>query len=293
MSSDPFGDSPAVGMIAPLYSIVIPCYNEQSSIAHLLAEVHAVLQRLTPAYEIVIVDDGSTDATLELLEAMARQDSRVRVLGWRRNRGQAAALYHGLHAARAPTVVTMDGDGQNDPADIPILLRALDECDMVVGIRTQRRDTSLRRLLSRIANGVRARLLGDGFADSGCALKAFRCEVVDSLLPIRTLYSFMPALALAGGFRVSQCPVHHRERRGGVSSYGLWKFLWRPAVDLVGVWWFSRSRFSFPSPRPGILPFHVPVDDAAGALRSGVCIFRSGTAGADPSAVRGETRTQA
>jgi hypothetical protein len=138
----------------------------------------------------------------------------------------------------------MDGDGQNDPADIPALVALLDAADMVVGIRTGRRDSFLRRAMSKFANAIRGRMLDDRMQDSGCALKVFRREVVSVLLPLKTLYSFMPALAKAGGFRLAELPVHHRPRQGGTSSYGFVAFLWKPAVDLVGVWWFRKRSFA-------------------------------------------------
>jgi glycosyltransferase involved in cell wall biosynthesis len=162
------------------------------------------------------------------------------------NQGQAAALYRGMRLAGAPVIVTLDGDGQNDPADIAPMLARLAEsgADMVAGVRVQRNDSWLRRRMSRIANRVRSRILRDGVRDTGCGLKAFRREVVDAFLPIRTLYSFMPALAVAAGFRVVEQPVGHRARRADVSKYGLGVMLWRPLLDLLGVWWFTRRRFA-------------------------------------------------
>jgi hypothetical protein len=126
------------------------------------------------------------------------------------------------------------------PADIPRLLAALETADMVVGIRQNRQDSGLRRRISRLANAVRSRVLRDGVRDSGCALKAFRREVVGALIPLRTLYSFMPAMAAASGFVVVQVPVQHRARQGGRSNYGLRVFLWRPLLDMLGMWWFTR-----------------------------------------------------
>ena len=134
----------------------------------------------------------------------------------------------------------MDGDGQNAPADIPVLLQHLEQADLVCGIRAERNDSTLRRWMSRLANRVRGRLLGDGMLDSGCALKVMRREVVSALVPIRTLYSFIPALAVAAGFRVAEVPVHHRSRNGGRSNYGLRAFVLMPLVDMLGLLWFRR-----------------------------------------------------
>jgi glycosyltransferase involved in cell wall biosynthesis len=236
------GDSPEI-------SVVIPFYNEEQCAGFVIDEVRTVLDSIGRPYEVVAIDDGSKDGTLAALKASARDDPRFRILTWQPNRGQAAALYWGLHQARGAAIVTMDGDGQNDPAEIAGLLAGLGEADMVVGIRANRKDSWLRRRMSRVANAVRGRILRDHVRDSGCALKAFRREVVGSFIPLQTLYSFMPALAVAGGFRLAQREVHHRPRHGGTSSYGLWKMLWRPLLDLLGVWWFTRRRFALPVER--------------------------------------------
>ena len=232
---------------APALSVVIPFHDEEASARFVVEELRAELDRLGRSFEIVAVDDGSTDRTREILEALARDDARVRVLRSDRNQGQAAALFWGLREARAPIVVTMDGDGQNDPTGIALLLEGLNDADMVVGIRAHRHDSWSRRAMSRLANAVRGRLLGDRLRDGGCALKVMRREVVESFLPIRTLYSFMPAFAVAAGFRIAEREVAHRERRGGASSYGLRQFLWLPLLDLFGVLWFLRRRIVLPS----------------------------------------------
>ena len=233
----------------PDISIVIPFFNEEGSVESVLEEVKQVVEEMGSAYEILAIDDGSVDGTREALERCARVNPRLRVLGASVNQGQAAALFWGLQNAWAPIVVTMDGDGQNDPADIPALLEELSHADMVVGIRATRHDSWLRRAMSNLANAVRGTLLGDHMKDSGCALKVFRREVVAAFLPIKTLYSFMPSLALAAGFRLSERNVRHRPRKGGTSNYGLKKMLWLPLLDLAGVWWFTRRRFNLSSRR--------------------------------------------
>jgi len=156
------------------------------------------------------------------------------------NRGQGAALYRGLQEAAGEVVITLDGDGQNHPGDIPILLELLESSDLVCGIRAERQDSWLRRSMSRLANTVRGWLLRDGVRDAGCALKVMRCEVVYSLIPLKTLYSFIPAMAAAAGFRIRETPVRHRARQGGRTNYGLLVFLWRPLVDLMGLAWYRR-----------------------------------------------------
>lgn len=232
---------------SPELSVVIPFYNEEECAAFVVAELRRALVELGPSYEIVAIDDGSEDGTFRALQSEGAADPRVQVLRLQPNRGQAAALFWGLRRARGAVVVTMDGDGQSDPAEIRALLAALDpETDMVVGIRAKRRDGWSRRAMSRLANAVRRRLLRDGVQDSGCPLKVFRRPVVEAFIPIKTLYSFMPAMAVAAGFRVVERVVAHRPRRGGRSHYGLGRFLWRPLVDLCGMWWFTRRRFQLP-----------------------------------------------
>ncbi len=235
---------------APAISLVVPFFNEEDCVEEVCLEAARALDALGLDYELIAVDDGSRDGTPARLAGLAASTPRLRWLSWQPNRGQAAALYRGLRAARAPLIATMDGDGQNDPADLGVLLERLHGApgaDLVVGIRADRHDSTLRKGMSRLANAVRGRVLRDRVHDSGCALKVFRREVVDALIPIRTLYSFIPALAVAGGFRIAEVPVHHRARRGGRSNYGLRVMLWRPLVDLVGVLWFTRRRFSWPA----------------------------------------------
>ncbi|NQU39112.1 MAG: glycosyltransferase family 2 protein [Lentisphaerae bacterium] len=233
-------DSPLSGP-APLYSVVVPFFNEEDAVGPLLSEISTVLQQLDAPWECLCVDDASSDATARILTEHASADSmRFRVITFPQNRGQAAALYRGLAEACGDIIITMDGDGQNDPADIPLLLASLDSADLVCGIRATRHDTWLRKRMSRFANRVRSAVLGDGMRDSGCALKVMRREVVGALMPIRTLYSFIPAQAVAAGFRVAERPVNHRARQGGVSSYGLRAFFLYPLIDMMGMLWVRR-----------------------------------------------------
>lgn len=229
---------------APKFSVVVPFFNEAENAAALLAEIDQAMRGLGEPWELLMVNDGSRDATGEILAAAAAAHPGWRYLLLPRNRGQAAALDAGLQRARGAYVVTMDGDGQNDPADIPALVARLPGADMVVGIRVGRRDSWLRRAMSRFANAIRGRMLDDRMRDSGCALKVFRREVVSALLPLKTLYSFMPAMARAGGFTLAEVPVNHRQRRAGKSSYGFVAFLWRPALDLLGMWWYRSRTFA-------------------------------------------------
>jgi dolichol-phosphate mannosyltransferase len=230
------------GVRTYIYSIVIPVYNEQDVIGPLLDEFRSFANSWRDDYELLLVDDGSSDRTPLIVRDRFTTWSQGKLIRLSRNSGQAAALYHGMKCARGDVVVLMDGDGQNDPRDIPTVLAPLDQFDMVVGIRVDRQDSFVRRKMSRFANAIRGRILKDGVADTGCGIKAFHRRVVEAFIPIRTLYSFMPALAISAGFSLKQVPVHHRARKGGKSKYGVRQFLWRPLLDLFGVWWFSRRR---------------------------------------------------
>jgi dolichol-phosphate mannosyltransferase len=228
----------------PVVSILVPFFNEEENVAPMLAELRAVCDTLEYAYEAIFVNDGSTDSTGRRLVEAIENWPQARALHSNSNNGQAAALYFGMKLAAGEIVVTLDGDGQNDPADIPRLLAAMGDFDMVAGVRAGRQDSRLRLLMSWLAKGVRVRILRDGLGDTGCALKAFRREVIDSFIPIRTLYSFMGAMAVAAGFRIHQLEVTHRPRTRGESKYGLAVFWWKPLIDMMGVYWFSRRRFS-------------------------------------------------
>ena len=233
----------------PTYSVVVPLYNEAENIPAVLAGLRAVLDELGELYEVLLVNDGSTDATGLLIDEAAQRWPEVRVYHFARNVGQAGALLHGLRNAVGDWILTMDGDGQHDPADFRVLLQKLSDADLVVGIRQPRCDNWLRRAMSKLANAVRRRLLQDQVTDAGCALKVFRREIVGSLLPIRSLYSFIPAMAVNAGYRIIELPVRHLPRRHGHSNYGLSVFFWRPAADMIALWWLFKR--SVPGPKTG------------------------------------------
>lgn len=223
-------------------SLVIPVFNEQDNVQPLLDEVRSVLDGDFD-YEVIFVDDGSTDNTAARLAALRADNPRLRVLRHAENAGQSAALLTGLQAARAPWVATLDGDGQNDPADIPdlyALAQAGNSLWLVTGWRHQRRDNWLKRLSSRIANSVRATLLGDATPDTGCGLKLMRRETCLQLPRFDHMHRFLPALVLRAGGGVRSVPVNHRPRQRGTSKYGLHNRLWVGLVDLFGVMWLCR-----------------------------------------------------
>jgi len=224
-------------------SVVVPVHNEAENVGPLIGEIGTALDGVVD-YEIVYVDDGSSDATAERLAEAGKGFPRLRVLRHRRQSGQSTALWTGVRHARAPWIATLDGDGQNDPADIPKLLSlALDpdlKLDLVAGHRVTRRDSVVQRLASRIANGVRSRMLHDDTPDTGCGLKLFSREVFLALPYFDHMHRFLPALVLRGGGRVRSVPVNHRPRQRGRSHYGINNRLWVGLVDLVGVMWLRR-----------------------------------------------------
>ena len=230
---------------APALSVVIPAYNEEANVADCYQELLGVIEGLGRPFEVIVVDDGSTDGTAEALRRLAREDRRLRVLRFHRNAGQTAALDAGFRAARGDVIVTMDADLQNDPRDIPTLLAALGAYDAACGWRVDRRDPWTKRVASRIANQVRRRLTGDGVHDTGCTLKAFRRRPLESLKLYRGMHRFLPALLAIEGCRVVEVPVRHRPRRAGVSKYGNWGRLWSGLADLWAVRWMARRRLAY------------------------------------------------
>jgi len=228
-------------------SVVVPAHNEAESLGPLVREIGAALGP-GASYEIVVVDDGSTDATSARAEEIARTNPRLRVVRHPTSRGQSFAIATGVRAASGAWIATLDGDGQNDPADIPRLLalRSAESAGagplLVAGYRRKRRDSWLKRVSSRVANAVRGRLLGDRTPDTGCGLKVFEREVFLALPHFDHMHRFLPALFLRAGGRVVSVEVAHRPRERGVSHYGMWNRLWAGIVDIAGVWWLIRRR---------------------------------------------------
>jgi dolichol-phosphate mannosyltransferase len=226
-------------------SVVVPVCNEQDNVVPLAREIHDALAGCC-RHETIFVDDGSTDGTVAAARsARAAGMVEIRLLRHAVRSGQSAAVATGVRAARAPWIATLDGDGQNDPADIPGLLEALRQpqsprLKLVMGNRTTRRDTWLRRLSSRVANGVRGGLLRDGTPDTGCGIKVFERDAFLDLPRFDHMHRFMPALFQRQGYEVVSVPVNHRERTRGKSKYGLHNRLWVGIVDLFGVMWLIR-----------------------------------------------------
>jgi glycosyltransferase involved in cell wall biosynthesis len=223
-------------------SVVVPVHNEERSIALLYDELRSALEPLETAWETIFVDDGSTDGTFAALTRLHSATDNVRVVRLRRNFGKAAALRAGFDQAQGDTVVTIDGDLQDDPAEIPRLLAKLDEgFDLVSGWKTRRRDPFSRRVLSRVFNRVTGAFSGVHLHDMNCGLKAYRAEVVHGLRLYGELHRFIPVLAHYRGFRIAELPVNHRPREHGRSRYGVERYL-RGFLDLLTVSFIGRYR---------------------------------------------------
>jgi dolichol-phosphate mannosyltransferase len=224
----------------PELSLVIPVYNEQDNLPILAAEIAAAIRPLGLPYEVLFVDDGSTDESPAVLAHLARADPALRVLRQRRNSGQSAALDAGFRQARGAVVVTLDADLQNDPADIPRLLAALDSCDVVCGVRRKRQDGWLRRVSSRIANAVRNRVTHETVTDVGCTLRAVRAEYLGRIPVFAGMHRFLPTLLRLAGARVTEVEVNHRPRLHGEPKYNIRNRVWRATADLLGVRWLQQ-----------------------------------------------------
>ena len=254
-------------------SIIIPAYNEEANLPVLLEEIHHALAPVGRTYEILVVDDGSSDRTLPTALSLARRDRRIRVLHLTRNSGQSAALETGFRHARAPVLATLDGDLQNDPGDLPKMLAKLDEgWDVVSGIRADRHDSWMRRVSSRIANGVRNRVTHDSVTDVGCTLRVYRKKSTDRIFMFTGMHRFLPTLLQLAGARVTEIPVRHRPRLHGEPKYNIRNRIWRALVDLFAVRWMQSRwidrRMVEEIPTPGSSApadrFEIPTPESPG-----------------------------
>jgi len=233
----------------PAVSVVVPVRNEVDNVAPLVTEIAAALEGHW-LFEVVYVNDGSTDGTEAELQRLMALHPWLRRVRHKQSCGQSAAVRTGAAAARAPIVVTLDGDGQNNPTFLPAMIRALETgqpgVGLVAGQRVGRKATGFKKLQSRIANAVRSAVLRDGTRDTGCGLKAFRRDVFLALPYFDGLHRFLPALVKREGFTIGYIDVVDRPRQGGVSNYGLWDRLWVGILDLAGVWWLIRRKKRVP-----------------------------------------------
>jgi len=226
----------------PLYSVVVPFYNESENLPLLIREIDGMLRALDQPSEIILVNDGSTD---NFAQPPTSPVYPIRWLHLTQNSGQSAAMYYGMQESRGQFIILMDADLQNDPMDAPKLLKKLqdEQLDMVTGVRAKRNDKWIRRISSRIANAVRGALLQDHTSDTGCTLKVVRAEAAKRLPGWNGMHRFMPALILSAGYKIGEMPVEHRARHAGVSKVAGGKRAVRATVDLLGMLWFSRRQF--------------------------------------------------
>ena len=225
---------------APELSVVLPVYNEEESLDPLYGALYAVLDELGKPCEIIIVDDGSSDGSPEVMERLRKKDPRIRIIRHRTNGGLSAAMGTGFRTARGGIVATMDADLQNDPRDLPLLLEKLEDADAVVGWRHERRDPAIKKMSSRFANWLRNSFIHDGIHDTGCSLKVFRRDYVRRLKMFKGMHRFLPALLQMEGARVVEVKVRHHPRRYGEAKYHLTNRLWGPLLDLFAVRWMQK-----------------------------------------------------
>lgn len=226
----------------PNVSVIVPVFNEHENVVPLVEEIQEALEPFETSYEIVLVDDASTDSTWQKICQCRRRDARIRGLHHEVNAGQSAALWTGVTNSAAPILVTLDGDRQNDPADLPRLLHALRDCDFVCGVRIKRRDNWLRRVSTRVARRARRTALKVDFRDTGCAFRAFKRECLQGIFAFNGLHRFLPVLVHGNGWKTLEIAINHRPRVAGVSKYGLWNRLWRGVYDLIAIAWYQKRR---------------------------------------------------
>ncbi|MCH9610752.1 MAG: Dodecaprenyl-phosphate galacturonate synthase [Chlamydiales bacterium] len=222
------------------YSVVIPIHNEEENIRELIAEVESAMKRLNMPWELICVDDGSTDRSLLILQELCQSKPFLRILTFTKNFGQSSAFAAGFEHAKGQFVITLDGDGQNDPSDIPHLAEAIGDFDMVVGWRVNRRDPWNKRIISKLSNFVRSRVCKDEMHDTGCSLKIYRKKSLGNIKMYKGMHRFLPALFCMEGLKVKEIPVKHRERKHGKTKYHFLNRSVGPILDMFMVRWMMR-----------------------------------------------------
>jgi glycosyltransferase involved in cell wall biosynthesis len=233
--------------MSPDLSVVFPVYNEEENIPILLDEIAKALAGKPWSYEVIAVDDGSTDRSLAVLHEQRAKHPQLRILAFEKNSGQTAALDAAWRAARGTYIVSLDADLQNDPADIPKMMETLvgGGVDMIIGVRVNRHDTWSRKMQSRIGNGVRNWLTNDQITDTGCSLKLVRREAIDRLKLYTGMHRFLPTLVRMQGYKVAEMPVNHRARQFGVSKYGAMNRAFRGLADCLAVRWMGKRMLTY------------------------------------------------
>jgi glycosyltransferase involved in cell wall biosynthesis len=226
-------------------SVVVPVFNEEENLPVLIAKMVEALKEIGTPYEMIFVDDGSSDGSLKVLKEMASRYSHLRMIKLKKNRGLSSALLAGMREARGGKIVTLDADLQNDPEDIPKLLRYLDQYDMATGWRQKREDPWLKKISSRMANAIRNRLSGEEIKDSACTLRAFKRECVQNIPVFNGMHRFLPALVKMEGYRIIEVPVIHHPRKFGKSNYTIRNRMVRAFIDLLAVRWMKGRRIRY------------------------------------------------
>lgn len=227
------------------YSVVVPLKNEEENLEELVEEIVPVMQGLGSPWELICIDDGSTDGTCNLFKKLQERHPELRALLFDQNYGQSSAFDAGFKAARGEFVITLDGDRQNDPLDIPKLIAEIPNADLVCGRRLRRKDTFIKRMTSLIANAVRSRLCKDGVQDTGCSLKIYRTSCLKEIKMFHGMHRFLPALFVIEGFRIKEIDVNHRERSKGQTKYNFFNRSFNTIADMLAVRWMYKRRLNY------------------------------------------------
>jgi dolichol-phosphate mannosyltransferase len=227
------------------YSIVIPLKDEEGNIASLIEEIEPVMKSLKEPWELICIDDGSQDSTLSILKKLQNEKDYLKIIAFDKNYGQSSAFDAGFRSAAGEFVITLDGDRQNDPTDIPHMAALAKEYDLVCGIRQKRKDTFVKRAISFWANAIRSRLCRDGVKDTGCSLKIYRKSCLEKIKMYNGMHRFLPALFRIEGFRIAQTPVNHRQRDQGSTKYNFFNRSFNTVFDLFAVRWMSKRHLNY------------------------------------------------
>lgn len=227
------------------YSVVVPLKNEEENIVELITELEPVMESLKKPWELICIDDGSTDGTLKKLQELKLLKPYLRILTFDKNYGQTSGFDAGFKAAKGTFIITLDGDRQNDPIDIPKLVSLSNQYDLVVGWRAARKDPISKKITSKLANFVRSRFCKDGVHDTGCSLKLYRKSCLDQIKLYSGMHRFLPALFNIEGFRVVEVPVNHRERTRGVTKYNFFNRSFNTIADMFAVRWMNARRLQY------------------------------------------------
>jgi dolichol-phosphate mannosyltransferase len=227
------------------YSVVIPFKDEESNIIELIEELEPIMNRFNQPWELICIEDGSTDCTRQILQNLAKEKQYMRLILFKKNYGQSSAFQAGFSLAKGKFIITLDGDRQNDPLDIPKLSVLIENCDLVCGIRVKRKDPWNKKWISKIANRVRNWICEDDVQDTGCSLKIYRRECIEKIKMFNGMHRFLPALFKIEGFKIKEVPVNHRERIKGKSKYHLFNRSFNTIADLLAVRWMKKRALRY------------------------------------------------